>query len=251
MPTVTLVVPSRADAKQILLQWEQEDMYYSGMKDSVAATLNMAARRYPYLESAENMATTTSLIIDKGYPLSTNEPVQVVYLDGQSDAGLPHTRGLRGIALPVFLLWNPSEKTVRHELVHLSQKQFPERWWAWYEREWNFRKCLAEEFMAIPEKWRSRRRINPDTLGSPYTIWKGRYIPLSVFSGNDASPDLKRCKRGFWDLVMGQWTWEPPSGWISMLGEGFNDEHPNEIAAHWIDGSAGAKKREYFNLMPI
>jgi hypothetical protein len=27
-----------------------------------------------------------------------------------------------------------------------------------------------------------------------------------------------------------------------MFGSGFNDEHPNEIAAHWIDGSAGDKR---------
>jgi len=36
-----------------------------------------------------------------------------------------------------------------------------------------------------------------------------------------------------------------------MFGTGFNDEHPNEIAAHWIDGSAGKEKQEYFRLRPV
>jgi hypothetical protein len=36
-----------------------------------------------------------------------------------------------------------------------------------------------------------------------------------------------------------------------MFGSGFNDEHPNEIAAHWIDGSAGKEKSEFFRLNPI
>jgi hypothetical protein len=36
-----------------------------------------------------------------------------------------------------------------------------------------------------------------------------------------------------------------------MFGKGFNDEHPNEIAAHWIDGSAGEEKRLFFTQNPI
>jgi hypothetical protein len=28
-----------------------------------------------------------------------------------------------------------------------------------------------------------------------------------------------------------------------MFGSGFNDEHPHEIAAHWLDGSAGEEKK--------
>jgi hypothetical protein len=104
--------------------------------------------------------------------------------------------------------------------------------------------------MSIPEKWRKRRRINPDTLGNPYVVWKGRYIPLSVFV-SDMSPDLKACKRGFWDLKMEQWTWEPPSGWVEAFGSGFNDEHPNEIAAHWIDGSASSEKQAFFNGLVV
>jgi hypothetical protein len=139
---------------------------------------------------------------------------------------------------------------MRHELVHLSHKQYEERWWASYKIHWSFRPSTETEFLSIPSKWRSRRRINPDTLKTPYCTWKDRYIPMSVFI-SETEPDLRYCRRGFWDLNMSQWTWEPPSGWLDMFGSGFNDEHPNEIAAHWIDGSAGKEKAEFFRLNRI
>ena len=233
-----------------ITEWEEEDKYYSVMTDSVAGPMNMRARRYPYLETSEFSldSDANALTVKTNVPI--DGPLTIVYLDGRSGAGLPHTRGLKGIALPVFLLWQPSEKTVQHEIVHLSQKQFPQRWWAWYQATWNFRPATEDEFMAIPLRWRSRRRINPDTLGTPYTIWRDRWIPLSVFL-NESEPDLRYCKRGFWDCKLSQWTWDPPSGWVRTFGEGFNDEHPNEIAAHWIDGSAGKEKQEYFHLKPV
>jgi hypothetical protein len=228
------------EAPAVLQAWEQEDFYYTGMKTSIAGKVNMAARPNLYLQNNEPVANTELVKFD----LPLTGPVQIVYLDGKSDAGLPHTRGKKGIALPIFLLWHPSEKTIQHELVHLSQKEFKDMWWKFYVDTWNFRPASEKQFLAIPEKWRSRRRINPDTLGNPYTVWKDRYIPLSVFTSEE-TPDLRYCKRGFWDLKMSQWTWEEPPDWIRTFGKGFNDEHPNEIAAHWIDGSAGEEKRKY------
>jgi hypothetical protein len=232
------VDPSRVD--QILGAWEKEDSYYSGMKNSVAGPLNMSARGNPYIGSRE--ATAKSETVAFEFPIQG--PIQIVYLDARSDAGLPHTRGKSGIAMPVFLLWHPSEKTMRHELVHLSQKQFRDRWYSFYEKIWNFRVAAETELLSIPVKWRSRRRINPDTIGTPYMVWKDRYIPLTVFS-SETKPDLRYSKRGFWDLKMSQWTWQEPPEWIKTFGIGFNDEHPNEIAAHWIDGSAGKEKQQY------
>jgi len=234
------------EAKNFIKVWDKEDFYYKGMETSIAGPLNKAARRYPYYESKE--AKVISENMDFEFPIKG--PIQVVYLDGKSDAGLPHTRGKSGIALPVFLLWHPSQKTMRHELVHLSQKQYEERWWNFYKKNWSFRPATQAEFLEIPIKWRSRRRINPDTLKNPYTVWKDRYIPLSIFL-SETEPDLRYCKRGFWDLKMSQWTWDPPPGWIDMFGSGFNDEHPNELSAHWIDGSAGMEKEAFFRLNAI
>jgi hypothetical protein len=233
-------------AQDYIKSWNKEDFYYTSMLTAVAGPLNMRARQFAYLQTKEAKATSENM--EFNYPIKG--PIQVVYLDGKSDAGLPHTRGKTGIALPVFLLWHPSPKTMRHELVHLSQKQYPERWWASYNKHWSFRPANKAEFLQIPLKWRSRRRINPDTLKNPYTIWKDRYIPMSVFI-SDTDPDLRYCKRGFWDVKTSQWTWEEPPGWVDMFGPGFNDEHPNEIAAHWIDGSAGKEKSAFFHLNRI
>jgi hypothetical protein len=233
-------------ASEILSRWEKEDSYYSGMKNSIAGEMNMKARRNPYIQSPESVAKIEHINFPFSFPLEG--PIHIVYLTPSSDAGLPHTRGKTGIAMPIFLLWEPSDKTMQHELVHLSQKQFSDKWFSFYEKTWKFRKATEEELISIPLKWRSRRRINPDTLGSPYMVWNNRYIPLSVFS-SEVNPDLRFCKRGFWDLKMTQWTWEEPPGWITLFGTGFNDEHPNEIAAHWIDGSAGIDKKQYIYKM--
>jgi hypothetical protein len=231
-----------SEATKLINDWEEEDEYYSRIRMSLATKVNKLARRYPYMASKE--CTSSTMIVKT--KVQVEGPLNLVYLDGQSDAGLPHTRGKKGIALPIFLLWNPRPSTLDHEIVHLSQKQFKDKWWAFYKKEWGFREASGEEFMGIPEKWRERRRINPDTLGNPYVIWKDRYLPLTVFV-NEQSPKLMACKRGFWDLILTQWTWEPPSGWEEMFGSGFNDEHPNEIAAHWLDGSAGEDKMTRFS----
>lgn len=230
-------------SSDVIKSWEHEDFYYKSMKTSVSGPLNISARRTPYLQTKESKLHSENIQFE--YPIKG--PIQIVYLDGTSDAGLPHTRGKTGIALPVFLLWHPSEKTIRHELVHLSQKQYPEKWWNVYETKWSFRKANESEFLQIPLKWRSRRRINPDTLKSPYVVWENRYLPLSIFI-SETEPDLRYCKRGFWDLKMSQWTWEEPPGWIDMFGSGFNDEHPHEIAAHWIDGTVNKDKSIFFHL---
>jgi hypothetical protein len=243
---VRLIVTPANEAPKELEKWESEDGYHNAMRTLIGGEANMKARKYPYIVSSEGTAGT---MLHKAV-VPVDGPISVVYLDGQADAGLPHTRGKAGIALPIFLLWNPNPDTIDHELVHISQKQYSERWWSFYTRAWNFRKARESEFMSIPERWRRRRRMNPDTLGSPYTIWKDRYIPMTVFI-SEISPDLRFCKRGFWDISMSQWTWETPSGWTDLFGSGFNDEHPNEIAAHWIDGSAGEKRKMYFHLNPI
>jgi hypothetical protein len=236
-----------SDPNATLTKWALEDSYYEKMT-GIAGEINKKARDYPYIASTEIPSTTKSFFMETQVPIQG--PLTLIYLDDRSDSGLPHTRGLTGIALPESLLSNPSESTVKHELVHLSQKQVYNRWLHWYKIFWNFRPAKEDEFMRIPKKWRSRRRMNPDTLGSPYMIWSDRYIPLSVFS-SETEPDLRNCKRGFWDLKMSQWTWEEPSGWVSLFGSGFNDEHPNEIAAHWLDGSAGKDKQEFFRLHPV
>jgi hypothetical protein len=227
-------------APAVLSKWETEDSYYSGMKTSIAGPINMKARANPYLESSESVAKTEQVDFPPYFPL--NGPIQLVYLNPSSDSGLPHTRGKTGIAMPIFLLWKPDNKTMQHELVHLSQKQFREKWFSFYEKNWNFRRATEQELLSIPLKWRSRRRINPDTIGSPYMVWKDRYLPLAAFV-NEEKPDVRFCKRGFWDLKMTQWTWEEPPGWLDFFGIGFNDEHPNEIAAHWVDGSAGKERQ--------
>lgn len=238
---VQLITLDSKEAVGKIRSWEQEDSYFYTIENSPSSLLNKRARSYPYIASGSvrNLSGSST-----STPVPLKGPIYIVYLDPRSDSGLPHTRGMSGIALPIYHLWSPNEKTMQHELVHLSQKQFKDRWWQLYSKVWGFRVASKEEFLEIPERLRSRRRINPDTLGNPYVVWSERYIPLSLFV-EELDPELSKCKRGFWDLEISQWTWEEPPGWIRMFGQGFNDEHPNEIAAHWLDGSAGPEKADF------
>jgi hypothetical protein len=242
---VTIHVADFKDANDILKQWESEDKYHTYMKDIyVGGSLNRRARRQLYIPSSEAKEDTFRVKID----VPVNEDATLVFLDGMSDAGLPHTRGTSGIAMPVYLLWKMDYNTLHHELVHLSQKQYEDMWWNFYRTAWKFEKATDSQIASIPLEWKQRRRINPDTLRSPFVVWKDRYIALSVFI-HEKNPDLRTCKRGFWDLGLQQWTWDPPSGWEELFGKGFNDEHPNEIAAHWIDGSAGNRRLDYKSFL--
>jgi hypothetical protein len=233
----------RQDATQVVESWDKEDTYVSGRNQ-----INRAARTYPYYASPNNQAKEFQLAINAAIPLD-GQTVNIVFLDPKTDGGLPHTRGKHGIALPDFMLWQAlPEKTLQHEMVHLSQKQYPERWWKWYYVYWNMKPL--EDLEAVPRRWRDRSRQNPDLLDHPLAVWKGRYVPMTVFM-NEISPNLRECKRGFWDLEAKMWLWDAPSGWTQLVGVGFNDEHPHEIAAHWLDGSAGPEKQKFFNLNPI
>jgi len=243
MPQVKLTVVPKETIYQTLSKWEEIDQYRKKCSES---RLNSLARRYPYISATET--SPYSFLMNSIVPIEG--PLEIIYLDGQSDAGMPHTRGIRGIALPIFQLWDPNIRTLNHEIVHISQKQYRVRWLEWYSRHWNFRTCSDKERLEIPQRWMDRRRINPDRLIDEFVVWKDRYIPMAVFI-NSITPDLRYCKRGFWDLAISQWTWEPPPGWTELFLEGYNDEHPHEIAAHWLDGSAGKEKQEYFHLHPI
>ena len=124
---VRINIIGAGDAMAVIDGWALEDNYYGSMdpEKSVAGELNQKARSYPYVQTSEAKAGT--MMMNTTVPIEG--PLNLVYLDGRSDSGLPHTRGLKGIALPVFLLWDPRSETLDHEIVHLSQKQFKERWW--------------------------------------------------------------------------------------------------------------------------
>ena len=232
------------EGEELLFYCESRDKYRWSLNE-----INKKARAAPYVVWRTSVKEAPDGFTFKlPCPYDTSVYTNIVYLDPKSDAGLPHTRGQYTICLPGYMAWDPNFRTLHHEVIHLSQKQNLEKWWRWYNDHWQFE--VLGSGPTVPAKWRMIQRQNPDTLDSPLVVWRKRYVPLTVFS-TPSSPDLRICKRGFYDLKMNQFVWECPPGWVEMFGEGFNDEHPHEIAAHWIDGSAGKEKQEYFYLNPV
>ena len=88
------------EGRRLIDSWNKEDHYYD-FDQSIAGDINRRARKYPYIPSSEGKVGTRSIKVN----VPVVGPIKILYLDGQSGSGLPHTRGLTGIALPVFLLW--------------------------------------------------------------------------------------------------------------------------------------------------
>lgn len=147
--------------------------------------------------------------------------------------GLPHTRAPDTVWLPTR---GPDfNETFIHELIHISQRLWPDRWAAAYKAVWNM------EPGSLPATLNGRLRLNPDTfMSKPYT-WTApsglKWTPALVFANPDA-PRLKSVRLLFVNAG-GGWQSAVPTEWMQTFRTGDPSvcEHPHEMAAY--AGSAG------------
>jgi len=154
--------------------------------------------------------------------------VSIVILNPSAEGGMPHTRpGV--ICLPAYYPESKMKETLRHEMVHISQKLQPTLWLTRLAMDgW---KPVAET--AVPEIWRSRCRLNPDTASSRFFAWKGRYIPLPLYIRED-KPDLREIQVRWYDITDEIVRTSPPTSFLATYGNlGQNSiEHPYELYAY-------------------
>ncbi len=151
--------------------------------------------------------------------------------------GLPHTRAGNTIWLPRSM--PDFETTFIHELIHISQRLWPEKWAEAYKTVWNM----------TPTPWPhiSHRRFNPDTFSSSAFKWTApsgaSWTPVLVFMNPDA-PKLSSVRLLFVN-ERGGWQSTPPQEWIAAWGTADPSicEHPHEMAAYQITG-ANLKNKE-------
>lgn len=156
--------------------------------------------------------------------------------------GLPHTRAPDTVWLPadpIFL--QTFNETFIHELIHISQRLWPDRWTAAYKEVWNM------EPGSLPATLDGRLRLNPDTfMSKPYT-WTApsgaKWTPALVFANPD-KPRLTAVRLLFVNAG-GGWQTAVPTEWMQTFrtGEPSICEHPHEMAAY--AGSTGPIA-EYF-----
>jgi hypothetical protein len=152
--------------------------------------------------------------------------VDVVVLNPSAEGGMPHTRAGSLICIPAY--HTGLEETLRHEMVHIQQRAEPGLWKMKMELEgW---KAVSDS--VVPEVWRRRCRLNPDTFAARWFAWQGRYVPLPLFVRED-KPDLRDIVVRWYDIEEGivQATPSSFSRRYGTLGAS-SMEHPYELSAY-------------------
>jgi hypothetical protein len=159
-------------------------------------------------------------------------PYTCVILDPSAEGGMPHTRAPAIVCLPAYYPKDRIEKTMKHERVHLDQRTNIEKWKKKLEQEgW-----IEQDEEVVPEEWRKRCRLNPDTYYCRFFAWEGRYIPLPLFIRID-KPNLKEIEVRWWDKKEERLNKLPPISYTKRYGNR-NDsemEHPFELFAYSME----------------
>lgn len=156
--------------------------------------------------------------------------IRCIILDPTADGGMPHTRAPNLICIPAHYPKDRITTLLRHELIHIQQRQTSAYWIDLCEKEgW----LLVDE-KEIPVEYQRRCRFNPDTLYARWMAWEGRYVPLPLFIREDA-PRLRDVSIRWWDIREQRLLLEPPSSYIRRYGSTVSaaaQEHPFELFAY-------------------
>lgn len=175
-------------------------------------------------------------VVVKRYAL----PYGIVEIVQQScQEGLPHTWSPSIIRM-TETDWESSRRDdiLRHERVHLRQRQDPKTWRDFYRSAWGYEYTMSPP-PGLPKHWIERLRPNPDTADGPWAIWRDRYVFFPTF--RDATRSLRTALVQVWDNRTQQMV-EPPPEWRQMFCHGGNCphqyEHPHEISAEFLSSDA-------------
>lgn len=210
-----------------LLALAEKSDHYQEMckKDPVNALARARCSYTPWNDQSLAAKAKAFLNGMKGIPGGTG--VEVVILNPSAEGGMPHTRPGPLICIPAY--HTNLEETLRHEMVHIQQRREPALWKMKVEADgWK-----AVDEAQIPEVWRRRCRLNPDTCAARWFAWQGRYIPLPLFVRED-KPDLRDVVVRWFDLEEGIVKSSPPSSFSKRYGElgASSMEHPYELWAY-------------------
>jgi hypothetical protein len=208
-------------AQLMLEEAESEDRYIELCRKNPT---NSAARRqcsytvWPDQSLAESLRSQHS---------------RIVIVHPSCEGGMPHTRAKGVICLPAYFPEPKLATTLRHEQIHLSQRDDPEHWEKRAKAEGWIKMNDREAESEIPREWLNRCRLNPDTLGSRWWAWRGFYVPLPLFTRTD-KPDLRDIVVRWYERHSGRLLTSPPSSYTAMYGNvpPAQMEHPFELWAY-------------------
>ena len=212
-PTITTL--SQKDAASALKEAEAKDSFHGSLD-----TVNSKAREGLFYYAVDG-PSITELIPNLA------SSIQICWMHPSAEAGMPHTRAPNLVCLPQY--WNTVQlqSTLLHESIHVDQRQRPLEWVRW---------CVANGWTLvdeseIPERWRKRCRMNPDTVKYRFWAYKNRWIPLPMYERED-HPRLRDVHVYWFDKKTGILHKDTPDE-VKELVEGIqHPEHPFEIAAY-------------------
>lgn len=174
------------------------------------------------------------------------DSIQILQLHPSAENGFPHTRPNNIICIPNTATFPSLHRTLFHEAIHIHQRRKKDLWKSFLTNEgWN--QIDASE---IPERWKERCRINPDTVMEPFWSFHG-HVPLPIFL-RPHDPIFDQVKVMWYDMDSGILEHNPPASFTAKYGTNRQSEHPYEIYAVIME-SFGAITEEdiYMYLMKV
>ena len=156
---------------------------------------------------------------------------QVVWMDPDSDMGMPHTRPPNLICLPNTISDSSLTGTLLHERVHISQRLHPAEWKTLFASAWSMTPWSGD----LPADILLRVRLNPDLILAPTFQWKGDWVPFAIFKSL-TGPVLNDVDIVWWQSSTRVLHRQAPPGWVEFFGPvDSGHEHPYELSAYMIE----------------
>ena len=190
---------------------------------------NRRARESHLYELSEiSRSAATALTLAAG-EIQLLDSCEIAILDSSADNGFPHTRPKNLVCIPASMcsdVISPTFKTTLiHEAIHVHQRIHVKGWLDGCQQAgWT---PISPE--RIPEEFRERTRINPDTMAAPFWAWDTYHVPLPLFK---ATPRLNDTPVQWLDLRNGTLFHTAPPSFVRLYGSRIKQpEHPYEIYA--------------------
>jgi len=229
------IISNKDNAQKLLDIAESEDLYLNKCKedrnnmiarrDSTYATNYMTLKEYKLFEIVMENAKDK---IPMRLKMDLNE-VRLIQLMPSSDGGMPHTRPNNLICYPDISKFF-SVSTLIHELWHIHQRNYKDMWNKIFEnlywKQWPGRLPLILE---------KNRRYNPDTIDTPFYIFKDKWVPVPIFE-DMTRPKISNVYIWFYNVETKSHTRYIPEEienyFPNLPLTGY--EHPREITAYML-----------------
>uniref|UniRef100_A0A6C0KTA9 Uncharacterized protein n=1 Tax=viral metagenome TaxID=1070528 RepID=A0A6C0KTA9_9ZZZZ len=227
------IISDKQIGNAILQTAEDKDHY---LKECHLHKSNSLARRsQSYSANSMNEKEYYQRILEKAMELIPRRlkmelrEIAIISLMPSADGGMPHTRPSSIICFP-----NPkqmlSTSTLIHELWHIHQRLYIEKWAKTFETmgwsKWNG---------ALPKALDTHRRFNPDTIDCPLWIFHNRWVPVPIFK-DVMRPEMGEVFMWFYDaqdmVRVTSIPLELQTEYPNMPASAY--EHPREITAYLL-----------------